>query len=119
MKVSNDDVETALVQLDVKESMGLDWIPSAILKLGSEDLAPSLTVIYYKCIEDCYWPSEWKTGENGSQFTRKTVLLMLITTGLLHYVLPVTKSSRSYYEGGDDWQTAKAGSQRPRQCLNS
>ena len=43
--------------------MGHDRVPNSILRLGSEELAPSLTTIYNNCIEACYWPSEWKKGE--------------------------------------------------------
>ena len=63
MKLKSDDVVKALRELDTKKAMGHDRIPNALLKLGSEELAPSLTVIYNKCIEDCYWPREWKKGE--------------------------------------------------------
>ena len=43
--------------------MGHDRVPNSILRLGSEELAPSLTTIYNNCIDACYWPSEWKKGE--------------------------------------------------------
>lgn len=43
--------------------MGHDKVPNSILRLGSKELAPSLTTIYNHCIDACHWPSEWKKGE--------------------------------------------------------
>ena len=48
---------------NVRKGMAHDRIPNSILRLGSEELAPSLTSIYNNCIDACYWPIEWKKGE--------------------------------------------------------
>jgi len=58
-----EEVTKALKELNVRKGMGHDRIPNSILRLGSEELAPSLTSIYNNCIDACYWPREWKKGE--------------------------------------------------------
>ena len=57
------EITKALKELNSRKGMGHDKVASSILRLGSEELAPSLTTTYNKCIEACYWPSEWKKGE--------------------------------------------------------
>lgn len=47
----------------MRKSMGHDRIPNTILKMGCQGLAPSLTLIFNKCFEVCYWPTKWKKGE--------------------------------------------------------
>ena len=66
-----EEVTNALKELNLRKGMGHDKIPNSILRLGSEELAPSLTSIYNNCIDACCWPREWKKG-NGPQYTRKT-----------------------------------------------
>ena len=58
-----EEITKALKELNVRKGMGHDRVPNSILRLGSEELAPSLTTIYNNCIDACYWPSEWKKGE--------------------------------------------------------
>ena len=58
-----EEITKALKELNVRKGMGHDRVPNSILRLGSEELAPSLTTIYNNCIDACYWPSECKKGE--------------------------------------------------------
>ena len=43
--------------------MGHVRLPNTILKMGCQELAPSLTHLFNKCIEECCWPTEWEKGE--------------------------------------------------------
>jgi hypothetical protein len=38
-------------------------LPSKVLKLSSETLAPSITKLYNNCIEQSTWPTKWKKRE--------------------------------------------------------
>ena len=58
-----EEITKALKELNARKGMGHDRVPNSILRLGSEELAPSLTTIYNNCIDACYWPSEWRKGE--------------------------------------------------------
>ena len=58
-----EEVTKALKDLNVRKGMGHDRLPNLILRLGCEELAPSLTTLYNNCIVSCYWPSQWKMGE--------------------------------------------------------
>jgi len=62
-KFSCGEVSKALSELNVKKAVGYDRMPLKILKMGHQELAPSLTTIYNKCIEASYWPADWKKGE--------------------------------------------------------
>jgi hypothetical protein len=52
-----------LTNLDIKKTSGWDMLPSKVLKLSSETLAPSITELYNNCIEQSTWPTKWKKGE--------------------------------------------------------
>ena len=62
-RLHSEEVTNSLKELNVRKGMGQDKIPNSILRLGSEELAPSLTSIYNNCIDACCWPREWKKGE--------------------------------------------------------
>ncbi|CAB4005512.1 Hypothetical predicted protein [Paramuricea clavata] len=62
-KVRQDEVQLALENLKVSKSCGYDGLPNRLLKLISGPLAPSLTQMFNACIQDNYWPVQWKKGE--------------------------------------------------------
>ena len=62
-KVSQTEVQSALVNLNVNKSCGHDGLSNKVLKLVGDALAPSLTKIFNTCIDENYWPVEWKRGE--------------------------------------------------------
>lgn len=62
-KVSETDVKCALGSLKVNKRCDHDGLPNKILKLTSQALAKRLTRLFNTCIEENYWPTEWKKGE--------------------------------------------------------
>ncbi|CAB4039114.1 Hypothetical predicted protein, partial [Paramuricea clavata] len=62
-KVRQDEVQLALENLKVSKSCGYDGLPNRLLKLISGRLTPSLTQMFNACIQDNYWPVQWKKGE--------------------------------------------------------
>ena len=62
-KFGKGEVAKVLSELNVKKAVGHDRIPYKILKMGCDELAPSLTSLYNKCIEESFWPDDWKRGE--------------------------------------------------------
>ena len=62
-KVSQTEVQSALANLNVNKSYGHDGLSNKVLKLVGDALAPSLTKIFNICIDENYWPVEWKRGE--------------------------------------------------------
>ena len=57
------EVTKELTNLNIKKTSGWDMLPSKVLKLSSETLAPSITKLYNNCIEQSMWPTKWKKGE--------------------------------------------------------
>ena len=56
------EVKESLAALDPNKSAGHDKISPKLLLLASKELAPSLTKIVNRCIENKCWPKEWKRG---------------------------------------------------------
>ena len=52
-----------LKNLDKNKAVRWDYISPAILQIGAEGIAASLTNLYNKCIVLEQWPEEWKKGE--------------------------------------------------------
>lgn len=65
-----EEITKALKEVNVREGMDHDRVPNSILRLGSEELTPSLTTGYSNCIDACYWPREWKK-ESGLRCFKK------------------------------------------------
>jgi len=62
-KLKESEVEKSLALLKVNKSAGHDGISPKLLQIASKELAPSLTKIFNKCIEEESWPIEWKKGD--------------------------------------------------------
>jgi hypothetical protein len=62
-KLKENEVEKSLALLKADKSAGHDGISPKLLSIASKELAPSLTKIFNKCIEDESWPTEWKKGD--------------------------------------------------------
>jgi len=60
---SETEVAKSLANLNPSKTAGHDRISPRILLTASTQLAPSLTRIFNKCIEDRHWPTEWKRGD--------------------------------------------------------
>ena len=56
------EVTGALETLNPNKSIGHDKIPTRVLKLACNVLAPSLTNIFNVCIQTSNWPEQWKRG---------------------------------------------------------
>ena len=61
--VTTEEVSKALKNLKSHKSVGHDRIPVKILKEAAEQLTPELTNIYNECINQSYWPTDWKKGD--------------------------------------------------------
>ena len=55
-----DTVYKLLTKIDEKKSVGLDNIPSKLLKIATDVVAPSLTAIFTASIKTGIFPQEWK-----------------------------------------------------------
>ena len=55
-----DTVHKLLTKIDEKKSVGLDNIPSKLLKIATDVVAPSLTAIFTASINTGIFPQEWK-----------------------------------------------------------
>ena len=53
-------VHKLLTKIDEKKSVGLDKIPSKLLKIAADIVAPSLTAIFTASINTGIFPNEWK-----------------------------------------------------------
>ena len=62
-KITNAETIKALESLNPTKSMGWDQIPPKLLKLVSNELAPSLTNIFNVSINSGIYPRSWKKGE--------------------------------------------------------
>ena len=62
-KVNVDTVVATLQKLDGRKATGLDKIPSRLLKVAAEVVAPSLTQIFNKSISMGVFPTEWKLAK--------------------------------------------------------
>ena len=51
-----------LKALKVKKATGVDFIPSRLLKVGANIVAPPLGNIFNMTIQNCKIPMEWKTA---------------------------------------------------------
>ena len=60
---SVDIVSNVLSKIDEKKSTGLDMIPSKLLKMAANIVAPSLTSIFSKSILTGIYPNDWKTAK--------------------------------------------------------
>ena len=56
------EVQKALNELNPRKAYGQDKISPRILKLLSNELAPSLCKIFNTAIESSKWPEDWKRG---------------------------------------------------------
>ena len=62
-KVCIGQVKQALEKINRRKKDGFDRIPGNILCIASKELSPSLTKLFNACIEQNYWPLDWKCGE--------------------------------------------------------
>ena len=60
---SVDIVSNVLSKIDEKKATGLDMIPSKLLKMAANIVAPSLTSIFSKSILTGIYPNDWKTAK--------------------------------------------------------
>ena len=60
---SVDIVFNVLSKIDEKKTTGLDMIPSKLLKMAANIVAPSLTSIFSKSILTWIYPNDWKTAK--------------------------------------------------------
>ncbi|CAB4045460.1 Hypothetical predicted protein [Paramuricea clavata] len=60
ISLSPCEVAAALCSLDVSKATGPDEISARLLKERSEQIAPSLTLLYNKSLETGVFPDEWK-----------------------------------------------------------
>ena len=56
-------VSNVLSKIDEKKATGLDMIPSKLLKMAANIVAPSLTSIFSKSILTGIYPNDWKTAK--------------------------------------------------------
>ena len=59
--VSVEELIISILQEDAKVQIYM--LPSKVLTLSSETLAPSITKLYNNRIEQSMWPTKWKKGE--------------------------------------------------------
>ena len=57
------EVTDTLKQLKPGKAMGWDLLPPKALKAGACELTKPLTGLFNACIEQGYWPNDWKKGE--------------------------------------------------------
>ena len=60
LKTPSVDTVYKLTKIDEKKSVGLDNIPSKLLKIAADVVAPSLTAIFTASINTGIFPHEWK-----------------------------------------------------------
>ena len=60
---SVDIVSNVLSKIDEKKATGLDMIPSKLLKMAANIVAPSFTSIFSKSILTGIYPNDWKTAK--------------------------------------------------------
>ena len=60
---SVDIVSNVLSKIDEKKATGLDMIPSKLLKMAANIVAPSLTSIFSKSILTGIYPNDWKMAK--------------------------------------------------------
>ena len=60
---SVDIVSNVLSKIDEKKAIGLDMIPSKLLKMAANIVTPSLTSIFSKSILTGIYPNDWKTAK--------------------------------------------------------
>ena len=58
-----DIVSNVLSKIDQKKATGLDMIPSNLLKMAANIVAPSLTSIFSKSILTGIYPNDWKMAK--------------------------------------------------------
>ena len=61
--ISNAHVEGTLEKLNERKAMGYDGISPKIMKIGAAQLSSPLAILFYSCINNRKWPSQWKRGE--------------------------------------------------------
>ena len=72
-------VRKLLAKLNDRKAAGLDNIPSRLLKMAGNTIAPSLTQIFIKSINTDIFPTEWKLArvtpifKKGKGTTRTTI----------------------------------------------
>ena len=74
-------VHKLLTKIDEKKSVGLDKIPSKLLKIAADIIAPSLTAIFTASINTGIFPNEWKESR-FHQCTKAVLGMILVTTAL-------------------------------------
>ncbi|EDO29523.1 predicted protein, partial [Nematostella vectensis] len=62
IQLSVEGVRAALASVDPRKARGTDNIPSAVLKICADELAPSLCVLFNKSLELGKLPVEWKNS---------------------------------------------------------
>ena len=77
---SVDIVSNVLSKIDEKKTTGLDMIPSKLLKMAANIVAPSYTSIFSKSILTWIYPNDWKTAK-VTPLLNRALNRTLTTTG--------------------------------------
>ena len=60
--ISMEEIQTHLNKLKNNKAPGIDGIPGEFLKNASDDLCPTLYLLYNSIFDSCDWPSKWAEG---------------------------------------------------------
>jgi hypothetical protein len=71
---TDNEVQKIITGLDLKKSMGYDYISPKILKISSTCITPIITKLINRCIELCIFPSDLKLAEVASIFKKSDKL---------------------------------------------
>jgi hypothetical protein len=67
---TDDEIEKIISKLDLKKSMGFDYVSPKILKMSSPFITPIITKLINYCIEQCIFPSDLKLAEVASVYKK-------------------------------------------------
>ena len=65
-----NEVKEAMKDINPRKSEGWDKMPSGMLKVEAEALAPSITRVYNESIGQRAWPQDWKKRPSTPAFKK-------------------------------------------------
>ena len=123
IKVTVRGVFKLLQGLKPHKAAGPDKVPTRLLKLGAQELAPGLTMFYQLSLDQGKLPTDWKTanvspvfkkGNRSSPANYRPISLTSVSCKILEHV--IHSNIMSHFEAHDILTDSQHGFRKHRSC---